>query len=121
MSNKYEITGTIRILGDTQTIGAKGFQKREFVVEEIDGKYPQMIKLEAVKDGCDKLDAYNVGDTITVGFNIRGSEWNGKHFVNLQAWKFDREGAAQQPRQEQQQPAPSAQQAQDNQDDDIPF
>lgn len=127
MSNKYEITGTIQILGDTQSFGAKGFTKREFVVEEIEGKYPQLIKFEAVKDGCDKLDAFRVGDTATVSFNIRGSEYKGKHYVNLQAWKIERDGQQQKqesPRQDAHNTAKAnAYQTQpnDNVEDDIPF
>jgi len=95
MSNKYEMTGTIRHIGETQSFGEKGFTKREFLVEEIDGKYPQTLKMEAVRDGCACLDAYRVGDPVTVSFNLRGSEYKGKHYVSLQAWKFDRESKQQ--------------------------
>jgi len=89
MSQAYQIEGKIIILDDTQTFGS-GFTKREFVIETADDKYPQKIKLEAVKAGCDKLDAYKVGDGIKVDFNIRGNEYNGKHYVQLSAWKFEK-------------------------------
>lgn len=79
------------MIGDTQTFGS-GFTKREFVLREIEGKYQQDIKLEVVKDACDKLDEFNFGDTVTAHFNIRGNEHNGKYYVSLQAWKIDREG-----------------------------
>jgi len=87
----YELSGIVHKIHDTQTF-ASGFQKREFVIEETEGKYPQQIKLEAVKDGCTKLDNYEEGDAITVSFNIRGNEHNGKHYVSLQAWKFEGQG-----------------------------
>jgi single-strand DNA-binding protein len=92
MSQAYQIEGKIIIMDDTQTFGS-GFTKREFVIETSDDKYPQKIKLEAVKAGCDKLDAYKVGDGIKVDFNIRGNEYNGKYYVQLSAWKFERIGA----------------------------
>jgi len=53
-------------------------------------KYPQEIKLEAVKDGCDKLDSYSIGEMINVDFNIRGSEYNRKRHVSLVAWKLEK-------------------------------
>lgn len=89
----YELTGTIKQIGETQTFPS-GFSKREFVVNTADEKYPQAIKIEAVKEGCDRLDAYSIGDEITVGFNIRGNEYNGKFYVSLSAWKFDRQAVS---------------------------
>lgn len=85
----YELSGTVHSIGETQQF-ASGFTKREFVIQTDDPKFPQAIKLDAVKHGCDQLDAYKVGDPITVQFNLRGNEYNGKHYVSLAAWKFDR-------------------------------
>lgn len=86
-------TGIIKLIGETETFGS-GFNKRTFVVSETDGKYPQDIQFELVKDGVDKIDPYAVGDQITVHFNLRGSEWKDRHFVNLQAWKLEGQGTA---------------------------
>lgn len=128
MSKSYEIEGKILLIHDTQTF-ASGFQKREFVVETSEEKYPQQIKLEAVKDGCAVLDEYEIGDEVSVSFNLRGNEYNGKHYVNLQAWKISREGAAPPtrsktapPDRERQKvpPAPPVDDF-DDVDDDIPF
>ena len=122
MSNTYELTGKILVLNETQAF-ASGFTKREFVVE-TDEKYPQQIKLEAVKEGCDKLDAFNLGDNIKVAFNLRGNEFNGKYYVNLQAWKFDGDGEqkpAQAPPQRLQPPLAATDDALDEDMDDIPF
>lgn len=91
----HELTGKIHLINDTQTFPS-GFAKREFVIT-TEEKYPQQIKLEAVKDGCDRLDAYQVGDDITVSFNLRGNEYNGKYYVSLQAWKFDRQAGERPP------------------------
>lgn len=84
---KYELTGRIIAINETQTF-ASGFQKREFIVEEIEGKYPQVIKFEVVKEGCERLDAYRIGQEVTVSFNLRGNEYNGKHYVALLAWRI---------------------------------
>lgn len=91
MSEINKITGPILSIGEMQTIGTKGFTKREFIVEhDSDSKYPQPIKLELIKDGCSIIDDCEVGDVVTVSYNLRGSEYNGKHYVSLQAWKIDK-------------------------------
>ena len=91
MSNSYQLSGTVKVIEDTQTF-ASGFQKREFVVTVPDGQYPQDVKLEFMKDSCVKLDSVKPGDPVEVEFNIRGNEYNGKYYVNLQAWKMTKTG-----------------------------
>ena len=93
MSEAYKLTGKIIVLNDTQTF-ASGFTKREFVVETPDEKYPQPLKFESTKVGCDKLDAFRVGDEVTVEFNIRGNEYNGKYYISLAAWKVEKTESA---------------------------
>ena len=94
MSDKYEMAGQIKLINSTQTFDS-GFTKREFVVTSEDDKYPQDVKFEVVKDGCDKLDDYNVGDNVTVSFNIRGNEYNDKYYVNLQCWRMEQQAGTQ--------------------------
>lgn len=125
MSTTYELTGTVHSVKETQTFPS-GFQKREFIIETADEKYPQTIKLEAVKDGCSKLDGYEEGDSISVSFNLRGNEYNGKYYVSLQAWKISGEpsGVGKEPPERQQQKSlPVAPGADESGDDDstIPF
>ena len=83
-----QLTGTIKIKGETQEYGQKGFTKREFVVTTKE-QYPQDIKLELSKDKCALLDKFKVGQDVTVEFNLRSSEHQGKYYVNLQAWKIE--------------------------------
>jgi len=85
MSNQAK--GTVKAIFDTQTFSS-GFQKREFVITTAE-QYPQDIKFEVVKDKCSDLDRYTVGQSVTVHFNIRGNEYNGKYYVSLQAWKLE--------------------------------
>lgn len=85
-----ELEGKLLVKFDEQTVGAKGFRKREFVVEYAENpQYPQKIKLEFSQDKCAELDKYNEGDMVKVLFNLRGSEWQGKYFVNLSAWRIE--------------------------------
>ena len=92
-----EVKGAIKVIESTQTFDS-GFQKREFVVT-TDETYPQDIKLEFVKDKCAILDKYNVGDTVAVSYNLRGNEYNGKYYVNLQAWRIEAGEQSTQPKQ----------------------
>ncbi|MGJ8655882.1 MAG: DUF3127 domain-containing protein [Akkermansiaceae bacterium] len=83
----YEAQGTIKIINDTQSFSS-GFTKREFVITTGDSKWPQDIKFEIVKDKCSLLDQFAVGQTVNVSFDIRGNEYNGKYYVNLNCWKI---------------------------------
>lgn len=83
-----ELNGTIKEIMKTQEFDS-GFTKREFVVTTQE-TYPQDIKLELIKDKCSMLDSYSVGDPVGVQFNLRGNEYNGKYYVNLQAWRIEK-------------------------------
>ncbi|RYD84760.1 MAG: DUF3127 domain-containing protein [Verrucomicrobiaceae bacterium] len=89
MAQTFELEGTLKHVYDVQTF-ASGFSKREFVVEVPDGKYPQMIKFECVKDKTSMLDGLSVGDAVKVAFDIRGSEYKERFYVNLNAWKLSK-------------------------------
>lgn len=115
MSNQYQIKGRVKVIQETQTF-ASGFQKREFVVTDLDDKYPQDIKLEIYKDKVSDLDGLKIGDEITVHFNIRGNEQDGRYYVNLNAWRIEQHEQAPERTQE---PANTA--ATKEGEDDIPF
>ncbi|WP_420550851.1 DUF3127 domain-containing protein [Litorivicinus lipolyticus] len=120
----YELTGTIKVIGELQTFGS-GFTKKEIVVTVPDGNYPQDISLEFLKEKAELLGALQVGQSVTVTFDVRGREYNGRYFNNLVGWKIDAEAT-------DNAPAPSANAAptretgdpgwqQEDINDDIPF
>ena len=112
----YELTGKIKLIQEPKTFDS-GFTKREMVVIVEDGKYPQEINLEFVQDKVALLDALQPGQEVTVSFDIRGREYNGRYFNNLQGWKVVIEGYdTTSPAADSQYPTPS-----DFGDDDIPF
>jgi hypothetical protein len=84
----FELTGKLVQIGETSTVGASNFKKREFVIE-TEETYPQKIKMELIQEKCNLLDSKRIGDTIKTFFNLRGSEWQNKYFVNLQAWRIE--------------------------------
>ena len=82
----FEITGHILSISQPQTFPS-GFSKREFVLKTNEERYPQELKFDCIKDKASLLDKFSKGDEVTVHFNLRGSEYNGRHYVNLHAWK----------------------------------
>lgn len=82
-----DIEGSIKLILEPQTFSS-GFQKREFVITTKE-QYPQDVKFELIKDRVDLIAPYKSGDQIKVHFNVRGNEYNGKYFVNLQAWRLE--------------------------------
>lgn len=83
-----ELSGKIKVIFDTMTFDS-GFRKREFVVTTQE-QYPQDIKFELYQDKVSLMDHYQVGEDVVVAFNLRGNEYNGRYFVNVNAWKIDR-------------------------------
>ncbi len=83
----YDLTGKVKLVMDAKTISDK-FTVREFVVTVEDGNYPQDIALQFVNDKVSLLDNIQTGQEVTVSFDIRGREYNGRYFNNLNAWKL---------------------------------
>lgn len=93
-----EITGTIKVIGETKTFGDNGFRKRELVIETNE-QYPQLILIEFIQDKCDILNNYQVGQVVKIGINIRGRDWvnpqgETKYFNSIQGWRIAVEGSA---------------------------
>lgn len=89
----FDITGTIKAIFEVQTF-ANDFKKREFLLTSEQDKYPQDIVFGCLKDRIELLDSIKTGDRVKVFFDIACREWNGKHFVNLNAWKIENAGSA---------------------------
>lgn len=91
--SSFQAKGKLHVKTDSQQVTEK-FRKREFVLEIIEGQYPEYIKFQLINDKCSLLDKYNVGDEMLVSFNLKGKPFQGKtgemvYFTNLDAWKID--------------------------------
>jgi hypothetical protein len=91
-----EVIGKVIVLGNTEEVGQNGFTKRVIVVETSE-QYPQKLAIDFVKDKCSILDNYKVGDEVKVSVNLRGTEYNGRYFVNLQGWRIEKQGESNEP------------------------
>ncbi|MBS9774730.1 MAG: DUF3127 domain-containing protein [Tenacibaculum sp.] len=91
-----EVTGKIKLINETETIGSNGFKKRDIVVT-TDEQYPQDLLIQFVQDKCEILNSYNVGQNVKIAINLRGREWvnpqgEAKYFNTIQGWRIENLG-----------------------------
>ena len=89
----FEIKGKIKVLFDRQDFPS-GFFKRDFVITTND-QYPQDIKFGALKERVEQLEGLSVEDEVTVKFDVKGREYNGNYYVDLNAWRIERGASSQ--------------------------
>lgn len=82
----YEMKGTLVKMMDRQDFPS-GFYKRDFVVRSEE-QYPQDVKFTLTKERVEMLDQFQEGQIVEVGFDIRGREYNGNYYVDLNAWRM---------------------------------
>ena len=116
-----EVTGKVKVIGETETFGAKGFRKRNLVITTNE-QYPQDLQLEFVQDKVDLLDNYKVGQNVKVGVNLRGREWINpegvaKYFNTIQGWRIEAEAETT----ESEELPPLESLAKDKESDGLPF
>jgi hypothetical protein len=92
----YELVGKLvakfDVVQRTET-----FKTREFVVEkseDINGRMiTNYVKFQCVQDRTSLPDRFNIGETVKVHFNIKGTKWekNGQvnYITNLDAWRME--------------------------------
>jgi hypothetical protein len=87
----FEVEGVLHKKYETEN-KSDTFQAREFVIK-TDGNYPQFVKFQLTQDRCSLVDGMNEGEVVKVYFDLRGREWQGKYFTNLNAWKLEKGSA----------------------------
>lgn len=87
----FEVEGVLHKKYETEN-KSDTFQAREFVIK-TDGNYPQFVKFQLTQDRCSLVDGMNEGEMVKVYFDLRGREWQGKYFTNLNAWKLEKGSA----------------------------
>lgn len=79
MSAIYEYTGVVEKVMPTQTVGAKGFQKRDIIVTDDEGSmsnYPNHIPFTFKQERVNLLDPLKKGQRVKVRFAIDGRVWH---------------------------------------------
>ena len=96
-----ELTGKVIAVLDARSGTSKNgnaWKVQEYVIETHE-TYPRKMCFDVF--GEDKINQFGiqVGEELTVSFDIDAREWNGRWFNSIRAWKVERAGA--------QQPAPA--------------
>ena len=88
-----EITGKIIIalpeMSGTSKAG-NAWKKREYVLETQE-TYPKKVFFNFFGDRVDQYPL-NVGDEVTVSFDIDSREFNGRWYTDIRAWKAEKAG-----------------------------
>jgi hypothetical protein len=90
--SELTMKGAIKLINPVKVISDK-FSVREFVITTAD-KYPQEVIFQTVNDKMDIIAPYGQGQEVTVSFNVRGREYNGKYYNTLDAWKVQGEATS---------------------------
>ena len=88
------ISGKIKLIGETKEYGSNGFRKRELVITTQE-QYPQNILVDFIQDKCEILNSYQPEDLVKIDINIRGREWTNKenevkYFNSIQGWRIEK-------------------------------
>ena len=119
----YQLTGLIKVIKDTQEINDR-FKKREFVVTDSTGQYPQDILFQLTQERVSSLDGFKAGDQVVVNFFLRGREWTNQegkvmYFNSLDVWKIEAQTAQSGPPPMEEPPVEIV--SSDDETDDLPF
>jgi len=87
---KMQLNGLIHSIGQTEVKSEK-FAKRDLVLAIVDGNYTQHLNIQFTNTNCEKLDAFRIGQNVTIPINLRGRLWTGadgieKCFNSIEGW-----------------------------------
>tara|TARA_R100000655_G_scaffold54737_1_gene92699 strand:- start:55 stop:402 length:348 start_codon:yes stop_codon:yes gene_type:complete len=91
INRKMEVTGKlIKILNKHQgtTQAGKDWIKQDFVIE-TDAKFNPEICFTLFGEEKAQMLTQNIGDILTVQFNLSSREYKGKYYTQANAWKID--------------------------------
>jgi hypothetical protein len=97
MSSK--LNGVVYSVGATQNVSEK-FSKREIIIVDESGKYPQHIAIQFTQDKCNDLNGIAPGQEVEISYNLTGKLWLDpktqveKCFNTLNGWKIEAVGNA---------------------------
>jgi len=91
-----QFTGTITAKTEKIEIGEKQTPKMSVILEEVtDNQYKDSVMIDWIGDEKVALvENLPVGTTLTIHFNLRANEYNGRYYNNLNGWRIETDGAA---------------------------
>lgn len=89
-----EIKGTIiQVLERKEGVAQSGntWALQPYVLETLE-QYPRKVYFEVFGEERIEQNACNVGDEVTVSYDIESREFNAKWYTQVRAWKIDKAG-----------------------------
>lgn len=83
----FIIKGIIQEIKEIKEFKDGAVKTQELLIESYD-KYPQTLSFSLVNKAIELLEGKKTGDHVYVDFGIRGREWQGRHYVSLNAFKI---------------------------------
>jgi hypothetical protein len=88
-----EITGIVKRVTETKTVGTNGFQVREAVIT-TEEQYPQILEIKFTQNRVNLLDGILPNQRVKIDVNLKGREQEkeGKLIVynSIEGWKVEK-------------------------------
>lgn len=95
-----EIVGRIKQMPEVVngvSASGKSWQKREVLIDDEQGSYPNTLVLTAFGEKVEKLNTFNVGDLVRILFDTKAREYNGKYYNSIMLYEIELAEVQQQP------------------------
>lgn len=120
-----QVEGKVTWIGELSEKSNGTYKSIDFVIE-TEEQYPQKFVINIFGKGHEQhgfkadrfSDEVQVGQKLSVEFNGKATEYNGKHYNNLSLWNYKKVGTAPVAQPAQTQAAPAVPAAES---DDLPF
>jgi len=87
---KMDFVWKITHIGPREEVGPNLLPKLSFIVEELEGQYPNSLVIDLIKEKTDIISSYSVWDEVKVSINFKAREYNGRHFTNISGRRIER-------------------------------
>ncbi|MGI6218818.1 MAG: DUF3127 domain-containing protein [Bacteroidaceae bacterium] len=91
-----ELTGKViavlPLQSGTSNRNGNEWRKQDYVIETVNEQYPRRLCFNLWGDRIDQFKI-QMGELITVSFDIDAREYNGRWYNDIRAWKIDRVSA----------------------------
>ncbi|MCQ2084162.1 MAG: DUF3127 domain-containing protein, partial [Bacteroidaceae bacterium] len=77
----------------TSKASGNPWKSQEFVLETIGEQYPKKMMFNIFGEDKIQQAAINVGDVVTVSFDINAREFNGRWYNDIRAWRVSHDTA----------------------------
>ena len=96
MSNEITFTGRVSAVlpveSGTSAASGKSWSRQTIVITEENVQYPASIAVTLFNS--ELVGTVAAGETITAHLSVKASEYQGRYFNNISAWKIERTGSA---------------------------